>query len=96
MRATALFAWTHHQNFVRIRLKLWRNKQSGSPRPKPSVRQPGAIGGAMKTTTSGNTLGVKLFPFFFCGACALLLVLLALNGTIQKSQMFIVAAIISC
>ncbi|HXN64428.1 MAG TPA: hypothetical protein VN862_03785 [Candidatus Acidoferrales bacterium] len=45
----------------------------------------------MKTTTSGNTLGVKLFPFFFCGACALLLVVLALNGTVQKSQMFVIA-----
>ena len=45
----------------------------------------------MKKNTTEYPLGVTLFPFFFCGACVLLLVLLMMNGVLQEAQMFLVA-----
>lgn len=54
-------------------------------------QQPAGIGGAMKKNTPEYPLGVKLFPFFFCGACAVFLALLMMNGVLQEAQMLFVA-----
>ncbi len=45
----------------------------------------------MKKNTPEYPLGVKLFPFFSCGACAVLLALLMMNGVLQEAQMLFVA-----
>jgi hypothetical protein len=53
-----------------------------------SSQQLGPIDGAMKKHTAESTIGVKLPAIFFCGACALFLVVLILNGTLQGPWMF--------